>query len=155
VLKLHVFTAVYLNEVQRMAQALGVNMSPNVFSGGNLEMFFSGSGDELTHLDQKALESVIAFSIAFVDCDCKDSPFCGCPERSFSKWMIEQRLSGHDPADIVEQMSGFGVHAYSGDVLNYLDQAVRLMESIEAMATILLKNDVARQALQIKLQLEG
>ena len=69
--------------------------------------------------------------------------------------MIEQRLSGHDPADIVEQMSGFGVHAYSGDVLNYLDQAVRLMESIEAMATILRKNDVARKALQIKLQLEG
>ncbi|MGZ7206431.1 MAG: DUF5814 domain-containing protein [Halobacteriota archaeon] len=155
VLKLHVFSAVYLNEVQRMAQALGVNMSPNVFSGGNLEMFFSGSGDELTHLDQKALESVIAFSIAFVDCDCEDSPFCGCPERSFSKWMIEQRLGGHDPADIVEQMSAFGVHAYSGDVLNYLDQAVRLMESIEAMATILRKNDVARQAFQIKLQLEG
>jgi helicase len=155
VLKLHVFTAVYLNEVQRMAQALGVNMSPNVFSGGNLEMFFSGSGDELTHLDQKALESDIAFSIAFVDCDCEDSPFCGCPERSFSKWMIEQRVSGHDPADIVEQMSAFGVHAYSGDVLNYLDQAVRLMESIEAMATILRKNDIARQALQIKLQLEG
>jgi len=155
VLKLHVFTAVYLNDVQRMAQALGVNMSPNVFSGGNLEMFFSASGDELTYLDQKALDSVIAFSIAFVDCDCKDSPFCGCPERSFSKWVIEQRVSGHDPADIVEEMSSFGVHAYSGDVLNYLDQAVRLMESIAAMATILRKNDIARQALQIKLQLEG
>jgi superfamily II helicase len=64
-------------------------------------------------------------------------------------------MSGCDPADIVEQMSAFGVHAYSGDVLNYLDQTVRLMESIEAMATILRKNDIARQALQIKLQLEG
>jgi helicase len=155
VLKLHVFTAVYLNDVQRMAQALGVNVSPNVFSGGNLEMFFSGSGDELTYLDEKALESVIAFSIAFIDCDCEESPFCGCPERSFSKWVIEQRMSGYDPSDIVEQMSAFGVHAYSGDVLNYLDQAVRLMESIEAMATILRKNDIAFQALQIKLQLEG
>jgi helicase len=138
-----------------MAQTLGVNVSPNVFSGGNLEMFFSGSGDELTYLDEKALESVIAFSIAFIDCDCEESPFCGCPERSFSKWVIEQRMSGYDPSDIVEQMSAFGVHAYSGDVLNYLDQAVRLMESIEAMATILRKNDIARQALQIKLQLEG
>jgi hypothetical protein len=29
------------------------------------------------------------------------------------------------------------------------------MESIEAMATILQNNDIARQALQIKLQLEG
>jgi helicase len=155
VLKLHVLTAVYLNDVQRMAQALGANMSPNVFSGGNLEMFFSGSGDELTHLDEKAYESVIAFSIAFIDCDCDESPFCGCPERSFSKWVIERRMSGCDPADIVEQMSAFGVHAYSGDILNYLDQTVRLMESIEAMATILRKNDIARQALQIKLQLEG
>jgi len=155
ILKLHVFTAVYLNDIQRMAQILGVNMSPNVFSGGNLEMLFSGSGDELTHLDQKALESVLAFSIAFVDCDCEESPFCGCPERSFSKWVIEQRVSGCDPADIVEQMSAFGVHAYSGDVLNYLDQAVRLMESIGAMASILRKKDIAREALQTKLQLEG
>jgi len=154
-LKLHVFTTVYLNDVQRFAQALGVNVSPNVFSGGNLEMLFSGSGDELTYLDQKALESVLAFSIAFVDCDCKESPFCGCPERSFSRWVIEQRVSGLDPADIVERMSAFGVHAYSGDVLNYLDQAVRLMESIEAMATILHKKDIARQALLIKSQLEG
>jgi helicase len=155
VLKLHVFTAVYLNDVQRMAQTLGLNMSPNVFSGGNLEMLFSGSGDELTQLDQKALESVLAFSIAFVDCDCGGSPFCGCPERSFSKWVIEQRMRGCDPADVVEQMSAFGVHAYSGDVLNYLDQAVRLMESIQAMATILRKKDIAREALQTKLQLEG
>jgi putative ATP-dependent RNA helicase len=154
VLKLHVFTAVYLNDVQRIAQVLGGNISPNVFSGGNLEMFFSGSGDELTYLDQKALESVLAFSIAFVDCDCEESPFCGCPERSFSKWVIDQRISGLDPAEIVEQMSTFGVHAYSGDVLNYLDQAVRLMESIEAMATILRKKEITRQALQIKLQLE-
>ena len=154
-LKLHVFTTVYLNDVQRFAQALGVHVSPNVFSGANLEMLFSGSGDELTYLDQKALESVLAFSIAFVDCDCKESPFCGCPERSFSRWVIEQRVSGLDPADIVERMSEFGVHAYSGDVLNYLDQAVRLMESIEAMATILHKKDAARQALLIKSQLEG
>jgi helicase len=154
-LKLHVFTAVYLNDVQRFTQALGVNVSPNVFSGGNLEMFFSGSGDELTYLDQKALESVLAFSIAFVDCDCSESPFCGCPERTFSKWVLEQRVDGLDPADIVERMSEFGVHAYSGDVLNYLDQAVRLMESIEAMATILQKNETARQARLIKLQLEG
>jgi len=153
--ELHVFTTVYLNDVQRFAQALGVNVSPNVFSGGNLEMFFSGSGDELTYLDQKALDSVLAFSIAFVDCDCKESPFCGCPERSFSRWVIEQRVSGLDPADIVERMSAFGVHAYSGDVLSYLDQAVRLMESTEAMATILHKKDIARQALQIKSQIEG
>ncbi|HEX7515155.1 MAG TPA: DUF5814 domain-containing protein [archaeon] len=155
VLKLHVFTAVYLNDVQRMAQALSVNMSPNVFSGGNLEILFSGSGDELTYLDQKAFESVLAFSIAFIDCDCGESPFCGCPERSFSKWLIEQRMGGRDPADIVDQMSAFGVHAYSGDVLNYLDQTVRLMESIGAMATIFRKKDIAREALQTKLELEG
>jgi superfamily II helicase len=52
-------------------------------------------------------------------------------------------------------MSAFGVHAYSGDVLNYLDQTVRLMESIGAMASILRKKDIAREALQTKLQLEG
>jgi superfamily II helicase len=52
-------------------------------------------------------------------------------------------------------MSEFGVHAYSGDVLNYLDQVVRLMESIAKMATILNKTDIARQALSIRSQIEG
>jgi len=52
-------------------------------------------------------------------------------------------------------MSEFGIHAYSGDVLNYLDQAVRLMESIAKMATILNKTDIAHQALRIRSQIEG
>ena len=153
--KLHVFTQVYLNNVQRYAKALRVNVSPNVFSGGNLEMLFSGNSDELTYLDQKELDGVLAFSVAFVDCSCEGSPFCGCPERNFSKWVIEQRVAGLDPGEIVERMSEFGVHAYSGDVLNYLDQVVRLMESIAKMATILNKTDTARQALSIRSQIEG
>ena len=155
VLRLQVFTQVYLNDVQRLTRALGVHISPNVFSGGNLEMFFSGNGDELTYLDQKTLDPIIAFSVAFVGCDCEGSPFCGCPERNFSKWIIDQRVKGLDPAEIVKKMSAFGIHAYSGDVLNYLDQVVRLMESIEAMAAILNKQDVQLEALEIKAQIEG
>jgi helicase len=154
-LRLQVFTQVYLNNVQRYAKALRVNVSPNVFSGGNLEMLFSGNGDELTYLEQKELDSVLAFSVAFVDCSCEGSPFCGCPERNFSKWVIDQRVAGLDPVEIVERMSEFGIHAYSGDVLNYLDQAVRLMESIAKMATILNKTDIAHQALRIRSQIEG
>jgi helicase len=118
-------------------------------------MLFSGNSDELTYLDQKELDGVLAFSVAFVDCSCEGSPFCGCPERNFSKWVIEQRVAGLDPGEIVERMSEFGVHAYSGDVLNYLDQVVRLMESIAKMATILNKTDTARQALSIRSQIEG
>jgi helicase len=64
-------------------------------------------------------------------------------------------VAGLDPGEIVERMSEFGVHAYSGDVLNYLDQVVRLMESIAKMATILNKTDIARQALSIRSQIEG
>jgi helicase len=154
-LGLQVFTQVYLNDAQRLAKALGARVSPNVFSGGNLEMFFSGNGDELTYLDQRTLDSVIAFSAAFVGCDCEGSPFCGCPERNFSKWIINQRVEGSDPAEIVKKMSPFGIHAYRGDVLNYLDQVVRLMESIEAMAAILNKRDIQLEALDIKAQIEG
>jgi helicase len=154
-IKLHVSTQVYLNNVQRYAKSLRVNVSPNVFSGSNLEMLFSGNGDELTYLDQKELDTVLAFSVAFVNCDCEASPFCGCPERNFSKWVIEQRMLGLEPSEIVEQMSEFGVYAYSGDVLSYLDQSVRLMESIAEMATILKKTDTAHQAVRIKSQIEG
>ena len=118
-------------------------------------MFFSGNGDELTYLEQKTLESIIAFSVAFVGCNCEGSPFCGCPERNFSRWIIDQRVAGFDPAEIVKKMSAFGIHAYPGDVLNYLDQVVRLLESVEGMAAILNKQAVQLEALKIKAQIEG
>ncbi|MGZ4901924.1 MAG: DUF5814 domain-containing protein [Halobacteriota archaeon] len=154
-LALETFTHVYLNNVQRYARALGVNLSPNVFSGGNLEMLFSGSGDELTRLDQKELDSILAFSVTFVTCRCESSPFCGCPERNFSRWLIDQRLEGLEPEAIVDHMVTFGVHAYAGDVINYLDQVVRIMESIEAIAKIFNRNDLARRAAFVKAHVEG
>jgi helicase len=154
-LKLEVFTQVYLNNVQRYATAIGVIMSPNVFSGANLDMLFSGAGDELTYLDQTELESVVSFSIEFVNCDCKDSPFCGCPEKSFSRWLIERRMDGLEPREIVEKMSAFGVHTYSGDMLGYLDQVVRIVESIEAISKIFNKKALTLEASKIRSQIEG
>jgi len=154
-LTLAIFTQVYLNNVQRYATAVGVNVSSNVFSGANLDMFFSGAGDELTHLDQKEFESIVSFSIEFVNCDCKDSPFCGCPERSFSRWLIEMRKDGLEPREIIEQMSLYGVHAYSGDLLGYLDQIVRILESIEAISEIFDKKALALEASKLRSQIEG
>jgi len=154
-LKLGIFTQVYLNNVQRYATAIGVNMSSNVFSGANLDMLFSGAGDELTYLDQKELESIVSFSIEFVNCDCKDSPFCGCPEKSFSRWLIEMRIDGLEPREIVERMSAYGVHAYSGDLLGYLDQIARILESIELIAQIFNKKALALEASKLRSQIEG
>ncbi len=154
-LKLGIFTQVYLNNVQRYATAIGVNMSSNVFSGANLDMLFSGAGDELTYLDQKELESILSFSIEFVNCDCKDSPFCGCPEKSFSRWLIEMRIDGLEPREIVERMSAYGVHAYSGDLLGYLDQIARILESIELIAQIFNKKALALEASKSRSQIEG
>jgi putative ATP-dependent RNA helicase len=154
-LKLGIFTQVYLNNVQRYATAIGVNMSSNVFSGANLDMLFSGAGDELTYLDQKELESIVSFSIEFVNCDCKDSPFCGCPEKSFSRWLIEMRIDGLEPREIVERMSTYGVHAYSGDLLGYLDQIARILESIELIAQIFNKKALALESSKLRSQIEG
>ncbi len=154
-LALESFTHVYLNNVQRYARALGVNVSSNVFSGGNLEMLFSGNGDELTRLEQKELDNVLSFSVSFVNCECESSPFCGCPERNFSRWIIEQRLDGCEPQAIVERMRTFGVHAYAGDIIGYLDQVVRIMESIEAIAAIFNRKDLARRAASVLSRVEG
>ncbi len=118
-------------------------------------MLFSGNGDELTRLDQKELESVLSFSTSFVTCECESSPFCGCPERNFSQWLIDQRIEGREPHAIVDAMSTFGVHAYSGDIINYLDQVVRIMESIEATAVIFNRKDIARRAASVKSHVEG
>jgi helicase len=45
--------------------------------------------------------------------------------------------------------------AYQGDLINYLDQAVRYLEAIEALAKVLDKPEAAREAAELRKRIEG
>jgi helicase len=85
-----------------------------------------------------------------------DSPYCGCPQKNSSIAILELRAEGLDPGEIIEEFSRrYGIYAYQGDLINYLDQAVRNLEAIEALSRVLGKGELSKEAGEIKKKIEG
>jgi len=138
---------VYIKNARRLSKQMGRNMPRNVFSGGALDILYNT--DEVENLDPGTRDRFIDFVTDFLDCDCDDAPYCGCPERKFVRHVIELRREGHSPSGIVDTLSAeYGMYAYEGDVLDFLDTAVRSLEAIEEIADTLAeyeKRDKARR----------
>ncbi|MHC1588351.1 MAG: DUF5814 domain-containing protein, partial [Methermicoccaceae archaeon] len=88
----------------------------------------------LTRLGSDA-DRLMRFAREFLSCRCKNSPFCGCPQRLFSKRVLELRAEGLDPSEINDALrEEYGVYVYGGDLYTYLTQVVRMLESYEQLA---------------------
>jgi len=98
-------------------------------------MLFQGEG--LEKLDDATRDRVLDFTQDFLDCGCDNNPYCGCPERKFIQYLLELRAQGLGPDAIVDVMTDdYMVYAYSGDVLSFLDNAVRTLEAAEGLARV-------------------
>jgi len=98
-------------------------------------MLFQGEG--LEKLDDATRDRVLDFTQDFLDCDCDNNPYCGCPERKFIQYLLELRAQGLGPDAIVDVMTDdYMVYAYPGDVLSFLDNAVRTLEAAEGLARV-------------------
>ena len=109
----------------------------------------------LARLDSDA-DRLVRFAREFLSCGCKKSPFCGCPERLFSKRLLELRVEGLDPAEINDVLrEEYGVYVYGGDIYTYLTQVVRMLESYEQLAEIVGMHEIAEAALSARKSIEG
>lgn len=143
------FDALYFKYARRLSQILKVEVPERVFAGAALDLIFSP--DNLSRLDSDLERMVLDFSIEFMACECRDAPFCSCSERRFSEYLIELRCNGLDPTGIIDELSErFGMYAYQGDVITYLENALRIVGSIHLIATIFGREDVAAEAGKIK-----
>jgi len=138
---------VYVKNARRLSRRMDRNMPRNVFSGAALDILYNT--DEIEHLDAGTRDQLLNFVTDFLDCDCDDAPYCGCPERKFIRHVIELRREGRSPSGIVDSLSAdYGLYAYEGDVLDFLDTAVRSLEAVEEVADTLAeyeKRDEARR----------
>jgi len=126
---------IYLKNHRQLCSQLETTVPKGAFKGATLDVLFQGEG--LEKLDDASRERVLEFAEDFLDCDCPDNPYCGCPERKFVRYLLELRSQGLGPDAIVDVMSDeYMVYAYSGDVLSFLDDAVRTLEAAEALATV-------------------
>ncbi|MEA1870505.1 MAG: DUF5814 domain-containing protein [Euryarchaeota archaeon] len=150
---LETFDSVYFKNAARISAALKMHIPSRVFQGAAYDIVFSGDG--ISALDKDIREQIIAFITDFMVCKHKDAPHCGCAELAFSKRLVEMRCEGRDPGGIVREIGDYGIYAYAGDVLEYLDHVARNLEAIEMIARVFGNEDVGEGAKKVRKAVEG
>ena len=125
---------IYVKNHRQIGAQLETRIPKGAFSGATLDLLYGGEFDKL---DDSFRDHVLAFVEDFLDCDCKSNPYCGHPERKFTRYLLELRADGLGPEAIVDAMGAdYGLYAYPGDVLSFLDDAVRTLDAAEALASV-------------------
>ena len=81
---------------------------------------------------------------------------CSKEHLAANSWILELRAEGKSPEGIIDEFSDkYGMYAYRGDLINYLDQMVRYLEAIGSVAKVLGKMDAAKEAEVRNKRIEG
>jgi len=140
---------VYIKNHQQIASQLERSFPRGAFKGATLDILYQGEG--LAKLDDATRDRVLDFAEDFLDCDCEANPHCGCPERKFVRYLLELRAEGLGPDAIVDVMGeDYILYAYPGDVLSFLDDSVRTLEAVEALADVDSRHEAGQQARQLR-----
>jgi superfamily II helicase len=145
---------IYVKNHRQLASQLETSIPRSAFAGATLDVLFQG--ENLGKLDDTTQERVLEFTQDFLDCDCQDNPYCGHPEEKFIRYLLELRAEGLGPEAMVDAMTDdYMVYCYPGDLLSFLDDAVRTLDAVEALAAIEGNQEMADRADQRRELLEG
>ena len=145
---------IYVKNHRQISSQLDTSLPKGAFTGATLDLLFTG--EKIDQLDETTRDRVLDFAEDFLNCGCEQAPYCGHPERKFVSYLLELRAQGLGPDAIVDVMSDeYMVYAYSGDILSFLDQSVRTLEAVEALAEVDGQREVAREAAEAKRELTG
>ncbi|QUO48918.1 MULTISPECIES: DUF5814 domain-containing protein [Halorubrum] len=145
---------IYVKNHRQLASQLEANIPKGAFAGATLDLLFTGDG--LSKLDETTRDRVLDFAEDFLDCDCDSNPYCGHPEEKFMRYVLELRAEGLGPQAIVDVMTDdYMVYAYTGDVLSFLDDAVRNLEAVETLADVDGNEEMSERARTAKRNLSG
>jgi len=140
---------VYIKNHQQIASQLETSFPRGAFKGATLDILFGGEG--LAKLDDATRDRVLEFAEDFLDCGCEANPHCGCPERKFVRYLLELREQGLGPDAIVDVMGeDYMLYAYPGDVLSFLDDSVRTLEAVEALAEVDGQQEAGERARELR-----
>jgi len=126
---------VYVKNHRQIAAQIETSFPKGAFHGATMDVLYTGEG--LSKLDDATRDRVLEFAEDFLDCDCEANPHCGHPEQKFVAYLLELREDGLGPEAIVDVMGDeYMLYAYPGDVLSFLDGAVRTLEAAETLADV-------------------
>lgn len=125
---------IYFTDHRKLSSQLDTHVPRSAFSGAALDTVFTGDIDKL---DDATRDKIIAFATNFLDCTCTNNPYCGHPETKFTHYLLELRADGFSPTEIIDIMTDdYGLYAYPGDILSFLDTSIRTLEAAEELATV-------------------
>ena len=134
-----------LKSKRRLERFTGYRLPDQAFHGTVLEAITSQvnfSSLDGTHRDQ-----ILSFIQDFCRCQCRDSPFCGCPERRFAMAIVELRENGLDHRDISRELvDRYGIEVYPADILGFLEESVHVLEAMRDIARLEGAEETAVQA---------
>jgi Superfamily II helicase, archaea-specific len=126
---------IYLKNHRQIVSQLDTSIPKGAFKGATMDVLYSGEG--LTKLDDATRDRLLDFAEDFLDPENPDDLYTGYPERQFVRYLLELRAQGLGPDAIVDVMSDeYLLYAYPGDVLSFLDNAVRTLEAAETLAEV-------------------
>jgi superfamily II helicase len=145
---------IYLKNHRQIVSQLDTAIPKGAFKGATIELLYSGEG--LSKVDDATRDRLLDFAGDFLDCEDEDQLYTGYPERQFIRYLLELREQGMSPDDIVHVMGDdYMLYAYPGDVLSFLDQAVRTLEAAETLAEVDGNRTAARRVREVKRALSG
>jgi superfamily II helicase len=145
---------VYLKNHRQIVSQLDTSIPKGAFKGATVELLYSGEG--LSKVGDATRDRLLDFAQDFLDCESEEQLYTGYPERQFVRYLLELRAQGLGPDDIVDVMGDdYMLYAYPGDVLSFLDQAVRTLEAAEALAEVDGTESAARSVGEAKRSLTG
>ncbi len=126
---------VYVIDHHRIGRQIGRSIPRAAFAGATLDHLYTGDG--LDQLEPTARDRVIEFNQDFLDCNCRSKPYCGHPQEKFARWILDERLAGKEPDEIIDAMrDAYGVYVYNGDLLSFLDDAIRRLDALADLAAV-------------------
>ncbi len=121
--------------IKKLQRAAGHRLPEGAFHPANLEAI-TGSMN-IDSLDPGTRDQVLRFFKDFLECRCRDSPLCGCPERKFVITILELREMGLNHKEIHRHLiDEYGVDLFPADILSFLEESVHLLEAIRNVADL-------------------
>lgn len=140
---------VVLKDAAALGRRMDRSLPSRAFHGATLDALYEGAA--LEHLDDATADRLRRFVTECMDCGCDDAPFCGHPERRFVERLLRLRRDGLSPSAIVGRIErDYHLTVDEGDLLDFLDDAVRAAEAVEGYADVLAADEVAEDARRLR-----
>lgn len=155
-LNLELFNNAYLSAAihNQISNKLKIKFSTNLFAESTLDII--SSGHTIEKLDSKFQEALIKIQKDFLQCDCREKPFCQCLQQQISYLIVNERLKGKDPNQISNKLfKKYQIQTYTGDIFTWLDSYVKNLDAIGKIANAFNYKKISKKASNIVKKIEN